>query len=192
MKRLITLTAIAFLLSVVYVAADPGQRGGGRGLGHPGGGFAGWFDDDDMGRPGMLLRLADEIGLDESQKAQILKMNEEHAILRIDKEAELEKAQVKLRHLRISDAPEKEVLAAIDKVGALKTEMRKMQYQHRQRVSAVLNAEQLKKLQELRPGMGRGDGPGRAGQRDGRGWGSCDGSGPHGHRMNCDFPCRRM
>ncbi len=192
MKRLITLTAIAFLLSAVYVAADPGSRGGGKGFGHPGGGPGGWFDDDEIGRPGMLLRLADEIGLDENQRAQILKMNEEHAILRIDKEAELEKAQIKLRHLRISDAPEKDVLAVIDKVGALKTEMRKMQYQHRQKLAAVLNAEQLKKLQELKPGMGRGDGPGRPGQRDGKGWGKCDGSGPHGRGMNCDFPCRRI
>jgi hypothetical protein len=196
MKRLITFTAMAFLMTAVLAIADPGRGGRGCGMGDgPNGSWHGDMGDDDSYRPGMLLRLADEIGLDENQKAQILKLNEEHALIRIDKDAELEKAQLKLRHLIMNDGAEKDVLAAMDKVGTMKTEMRKMQYQHRNKVTSLLNADQLKKLKEIGPKMRQGDGAGRfqdcpGGMGQGNGPGNGPGKGP-GRGMNCEMPCRR-
>ena len=196
MKRLITFTAMAFLMTAVLAIADPGRGGRECGMGDgPNGCWHGGMGDDDSYGPGVLLRLADEIGLDENQKAQILKLNEEHALIRIDKDAELEKAQLKLRHLIMNDGAEKDVLAAMDKVGTMKTEMRKMQYQHRNKVTSLLNADQLKKLKEIGPKMRQGDGAGRfqdcpGGMGQGNGPGNGQGKGP-GRGMNCDMPCRR-
>ena len=118
--------------------------------------------------PGMLLKMADEIGLDANQKAQIDKMTQENGLVRIDKEAELEKAQLTMKHLMKSEASEKEVLAQMDKIGALETGLQKMCYQHCQAVKAILNKEQLEKAKKLMMkccssddpmGMGAGPGP---------------------------------
>ena len=152
MKRILVFTVIALVLAGSIVYAGHGRRGGG--FADPG---CGMHEGRGMGMHGgkgmglnMLLQHADEIGLDEKQQAQISGMMEEFAMERIDREAELEKAQIQLRHLQMNDGAESEVLAMIDKVGALKTEMRKMQYSHHEAIKALLTEEQLDKLQELR------------------------------------------
>jgi Spy/CpxP family protein refolding chaperone len=171
---------VGFLTLVLATSALAGHGMRGSKSCHHGPGFG---QGGDMARPGMIFRMADEIGLTEKQKTEIMQLMEKNAMQRIEKEAELEKAQVKLRHLRMSEAPESEILYAMDRVGALKTELRKMQFQHHNQIKALLTEEQLDKLEELRKDFqsknrsgrfqGRGDGPGR-------GFGDCDGDGPHG------------
>jgi Spy/CpxP family protein refolding chaperone len=181
MKRSALIVAVAVLLTASLAYAGPGrhgQMGPGKGEGMMGPGMG---MDGDFVRPGMILRWADEIGLDDNQKAKLDKLAQEHGTARIEKKAELEKAQLKLRHMRMNDAPENEVLAMMDMIGALKTEIRKMGYSHRQALKKVLTDEQLGKIKELRgewrksnrpfggegsgsgkdfgPGQGRGDGP---------------------------------
>jgi len=177
MKRtILALTAMALLAAGVMAQPAPQAPGGMRGHGH-----FGW-DSDDAG-PGMLLRWGDELGLTDQQKTQLEQLTEKQAMERVDKEAALEKAEIQMRHLRIKDASEKEVLAAMDKVGALRTDLQKMRYQHRQGVKALLTSEQLAKIKELRQERGkkgRGDcnHPGPC-----RGDGVRDGDGPHGRGM---------
>jgi len=149
MKRLIVFSTIFLMLLIATNIHAQRHAGRGCGVGDgPNGCCPGRIADENAYRPGILLRMADEIGLDANQKIQIAKMNEEHALLRIDKEAELEKAELRLHHLMNSDGAEKEVLAAMDKVGALKSDLKKMQYQHRNSVKALLDADQLKRLKK--------------------------------------------
>jgi Spy/CpxP family protein refolding chaperone len=130
--------------------------------------------------PMMLLKMAEELGLTAEQKTKISKMKEDFGMLMIDKKAELEKAQLRLRLLMKDDGAEREILAGMDKVGALKTEMKKMCFTHCRQMKAVLTADQLKKLDEMGPkmmgcgdddddndsgpGMGCGSGPGEMGK----------------------------
>ncbi len=158
MKRTIIFMTIISLLAAGTVLA--GRHG--RGAMVPGPGCGG-FGHDGMG-PGMLLRWADEIGLDENQKTKIQNMMEEFGMARIDKEAELEKAQLKLKNMMIDEAPESDVLLMIDQVGRLKTDMRRMQYSHRQAVKSVLTEEQQSKLKDLmKENRKQGKGFGKAG-----------------------------
>lgn len=177
MKRTIIFITIIALLAAGTALAGRHNRGA-MVPGHGCGGFG----HDDMG-PGMLFRWADEIGLDESQKSKIQDMMERFGMERIDKEAELEKAQLKLKNMIIDEAAENDVLLMIDQVGRLKTDLRKMQYSHRQAVRSVLTEEQRAKIKDLmkenrkqgkgfgKAGFGMRDcmGPGRQGD-----WGDSD------------------
>jgi hypothetical protein len=203
MKRnLIILAAILLMVPLALYAQGRGERGSGMGMGHGQGmGMCGgpMMDDDDFVHPGMLLRCADELGLNEDQQNQILKMNEEHAMARIDREAELEKAQVKLHHLMINDGSEKDILSAMDKIGTLRTEMKKMNFQHFRQVKGILNADQIKKFKELAPKMRgcdepKGRGIGQCGTGSGMGMGQGDGPGMGAGGQGsprCDMPCQR-
>jgi len=168
MKRNLVLFATVILLLAPLAMAQPGGCGKGMGKGKgmdmgKGMGMGMCRQDCMMGgeciHPGMILKMADEIGLDAGQKTQISKMTEEFGVARIDKDAELEKAELKLRYLMKNDGAEKEILAAMDKVGQLKTEMQKMRFQHQRQIKALLNADQQKKLKELMPKMCGQGGP---------------------------------
>lgn len=168
MKKTMVFVAVALMLTSAFAFADPGRRGP-RGDG-----------------AGMLLSVADEIGLEETQKTKISNLMEEFGVSRIDMKAKLDKAKLELRHLKLNDASDAEVLSAMDKVGNLRTEMQKMSYTHRQAVENVLTDQQVDKLQELRKEhraqkgqfghQGRGKGFGNDNDR-GRGQGF--GSGPN-------------
>ncbi|MCX6826387.1 MAG: hypothetical protein NTV06_03835 [candidate division Zixibacteria bacterium] len=154
MKRnLILISAIILLLAPLAIA-DSGQcmkMGMGKGMGMGMG--CGMMDDCCM-RPGMLLKMADEIGLDANQKTRISKLQDDFAMAQIDRKAELEKAELKLHQLMRNDATDKDVMATMDRVGQLKTEMQKMRFQHMRQIKAILTADQLKKLKEMMPKMG--------------------------------------
>jgi len=128
------------------------------------------------GEPGIghLLRVADEIGLTDEQRDQLKTMRLEFRMQQIDREAELEKAQVQLRALMADkDAAEAEVLRKIDDVARLRGEMQKMRYSHRKQMHGVLTDDQVEKLQQLRQekweqGQGKGMGPWKRGGRMGR------------------------
>jgi Spy/CpxP family protein refolding chaperone len=191
--KLILLGALLIMAPLALYAQNFCGMGPGPGKGDRFG-CGGWDCPDGGFHPRMLLGVADKIGLTEDQKKQISKLAEEHAMARIDREATLEKAQVKLRHLMMNNGSEKEILAAIDEVGALKTEMRKAGFQNRQKIKAILNADQIKKLNELCPRMGDTDddakGPGRgAGIGYGCGQGGMRGDGQG--QLGCNMSCRR-
>ena len=48
------------------------------------------------------------------------------------------------------DAPESDIIAAIDKVSKSRADMQKMHYRHRQAVKGALTPEQVDQLKELR------------------------------------------
>lgn len=160
MKRGIILITIAVMLAGSPAFAQHGWRapmaaGHGCGIAGPGCCMMG----KDFIRPGMLLRWADKIGLDQNQKDKLDKLSQEHGLACIEKKAELEKAQLKLKHLRMNDGLESEILASIDRIGLLKTEMQKMKYLHRKAVKSIVTKEQLDKIKELRKECKRADRP---------------------------------
>nr|MBN2278362.1 hypothetical protein [candidate division Zixibacteria bacterium] len=182
MKRTLIFLAAAVLMLTSAAFAQPGGRGPmapgqgqGQGYGMKDGMRGGMgMMNDGFGGPGMLLRVADEIGLDDQQKTQIDKLAQENGLARIEKQAELEKAELKMRHLRVNNGSDTEILALMDKIGQLKTDLQKMRYQHHQAVKMVLTEAQLEKLKEMRKEFRR-DGWNRddddRGRRTGRGQG---------------------
>jgi len=151
MKRKLFVGLLIALFSVsVAMAGHHGPRGqkGFCGEGGPG-----------MGdRPGMILHLADKLELSDSQIADIKNMMEKNGLDRIQRKAELEKAQLKLRHLKMNDAADGEILSAIERAGKLKTEMRKTRFQHQSKMKSILTDKQTEKLKELRQEFRQGRG----------------------------------
>jgi hypothetical protein len=202
MKRRAIIFTVVMMLAATVAFAQSGRGGGQRGWCHEPGmnhgmGGPGW--DNDFVRPGMILRMADEIGLDANQKAQIEKMTQDNGLKRIDMKAQLEKAQLQLRHAQMNDAAETQVLQLMDDVGRIKTEMRKSAYTFHKSVKSLLTDDQLTKLKDLRkewrgnhgdcpyggPGKGHGYGPGDGSGNcprgmSGKGSGKAPGSGNRG------------
>lgn len=189
---LLTLTVLLFSLPVLSWGQHRAPDFDGCGHGMQDGWGHGKQDCQGYGRSGkgghkagMLLHMADKIGLNDEQKGKIKSMMEEFGLEKIDMKAELEKAKLKLKHLRHNDASENEVLAMMDKVGQLRTEMQKMKYRHHQAVKSVLNDEQLEKLKELKKAKqhkGMGSFGGRFdGDHDEKQFDEHGGKGPFGH-----------
>jgi Spy/CpxP family protein refolding chaperone len=105
------------------------------------------------GEPGiqMILNMSDELALTADQKTKLEKMKSDFAMERIDRQAALEKAQVKLRGLMSDDnASETNVNMAIDEVARLKADLQKMRFNHHKQVQATLTDEQTAKLKDFR------------------------------------------
>lgn len=193
MKKVLILAAAALIILAAFAVADPGHRGferDKRGCDMDGRGMRmGQFGDSFFG-PGMLMKVADDIGLDDAQKAKISSMSEQFGLERIDKEAALDKAELELRHMRMNDASDSEILMQMDKVGKLRTEMQKMAFTHHQAMKGVLTADQMTKLKELRQerrddrgprdcrGFGPGQGQGQGNNQDAPGQGGGPGMNP--------------
>ncbi len=182
MKKVLCLMTAAVLVLAVVAWAGHGPRSQGFGhdacLGGPGTGGhpLGMGKQPHQCGPGMILAVAEEIGLSDDQIARIKKMMVEFQLAKVDQKAKVEKAKIKLRSLHHDmDASEHEVMAAIDELAGMKAEMQKMQYQHRREMRTVLTDEQLDKLKELcqqkrqkchgknperQPGQGHGHGAG--------------------------------
>ena len=190
-KGIITLAAVALLIPLA-TSAQPGpgdgpfcpkghgmEQGPGQACQHgpgpmgPGrccmGGGQGFGDD---GQPPLerLLMLADELGLNEQQREQFKKMQVDFRMQMIDREAEVEKAELRLRTMMTDEnAVEVEVGRAIDDVARLRADVQKLRYGHRKQMRGVLTDEQFEKLQKMREehreqkmdqGMGMGQGHG--------------------------------
>lgn len=193
-KAIIILMALALMAPVTLMAQGgspdnaffpqgqgPGHRMMGQGhRGAHGGGFGLMADRPGMRHHGdgigLLLMVGDKIDLTDQQRDRLKEMQTEFQMGQIDRRAELQKAQMRLRNLkRDTDAAEGDVFRAIDEVSRLKVDMQKTRYQHQQQVKSVLTDEQIDKLEELRQtrreGMGQqGRRPmGRRGDRDGGG-----------------------
>jgi Spy/CpxP family protein refolding chaperone len=176
MKRIITLGSLVVLLAAVPAMAFHGHRA--PQPAGPGGGMGPGMDGDHIG-PRILLHHADEIGLEDAQKKEIMAMMEKFGTARIDKEAELEKAQIRLRHLHMNEASDDEILGVMDTVGRLKLEIKKMAFKHRRAVLAKLTDEQKDKIKELRQDMMKKRHQGCRGDGSGKGLGMGPGQG-HG------------
>jgi len=176
MKKIMILLAAIFVMMPLALFAQ-GKCGHGPGMGmgkgqcmEMGMGMKGGMcGGDACFRPGMIIKMADDLGLTDDQKNQIIKLNEQDGLARIDSKAELEKAQLKLHHLMMNDGAEKDILAAMDNAGKLRTDLRKAQFQHMRKVKAVLTADQIKKFKELCPKMCGDDGPKGCGMGPGMG-----------------------
>ncbi len=176
MKRfLVVIIAAVAVLTAAVVYAQMGNMGDRPGM-----------KGDRQGRmwtrmhgTGNMEKMAEQLGLDANQKAQMMRLREDFRLTMVDKKAELEKAQIKLRGMMSSSAPDKDVLAAMDKLGLLRTDIQKLRYQHRQQMKAVLTPDQQNKLKELWPKMMFGDGDDEAGPQM-RHMGGGRGMGPGG------------
>ncbi len=187
MRKTLLITAAAMLLLTAGAFAQRGGGGAfcdGSGMGMRGGCGMGMHDGCGIGKhggghemgPAMLLKVADKIDLTDQQKKDLSAMAEKFGTEKIEKRAALEKAELKLRTLRMNNASDSDILKAMDVVGQLKTDMQKMRYQHRQAVKGILTPEQTTKLIDLRK-----DWMGKRGDGGCQGHGMMrDGDGPHG------------
>jgi len=192
-KGIITLIALALMAPVTLMAQGgppdkpfhpqgygPGQYMMGQGYrglhGCDFGPMAGWRGmGQQVGGISRILMIGDMIDLTDDQRDRLKAMQTEFQMNQIDRKAELQKAQVRLRNLqRDPDATEGDVFRAIDEVSRLKAEMQKTRYQHQLQIKSVLTDEQFDKLEELRQtrreGMGQ-QGRRPMGRRGHGGWG---------------------
>ncbi|MBU8932565.1 MAG: Spy/CpxP family protein refolding chaperone [candidate division Zixibacteria bacterium] len=120
-----------------------------------------------------LLMFADEIGLTDDQQEKIKTLSLEHKMAMVDLHATAKKTNLQVKALMTDDAPESEVLRAMEKASQAKFEISKAKYLQRQQCLGFLTDEQQDKLKELRQDRrgqrfeGKGDGR-RKSFRDGR------------------------
>jgi Spy/CpxP family protein refolding chaperone len=97
-----------------------------------------------------MQAFREELELTDQQVDQIETMRTEHQLAMIDRRAELQKAELRLRKLmQEGDAPERDVNAAIDEVARLRADMQKARYQQHQQMLSVLTDAQRDKLEQL-------------------------------------------
>jgi Spy/CpxP family protein refolding chaperone len=185
-NRIITLMALILMAPLTMAQmGQPGPggefdcpMGGGRGpgMGQGGAGHHGMMNCDGPmqgrrgGGIGRLMMVADEIGLTDEQKDQLLQLRVDFQLAQIDRKAEVKKATVRLRDLKRDDEGSvSAVNGAIDEVASLKAGLHKAMYAHRQEIKEILTDEQIEKVKALRKErfedrsgkkMGRGQGHG--------------------------------
>ncbi len=185
MKKTITIALIITLLAAA-AWADWGGRGPGNcdvpraprapraeHWGPNMGGFGYGFGQGAEHSPGIrgILRHADEINLTGSQREQLEQIMVDHQMARVETEATVKKAQIRVRSLMWDkDAAESEVMRAIDEAARVKADRAKQMYQHRKQVMTVLTEAQFEQLEQIREEW-------REDRRESRGKGS-KGDGP--------------
>jgi hypothetical protein len=104
-----------------------------------------------LGGIGMLQRHAADFNLTDDQLDKLEAMQVQCELEKIDLLAALRKAKIRLRgKIRLEDAPEAEVIAAIDEVARCEAELRKMRYRHLQAGRKVLKPDQRNKVKAFR------------------------------------------
>lgn len=104
-----------------------------------------------------LLAMADELKLTEQQRDKLRQMFTDFRMERIDHEADLKKARLRLGELMRDDkAQEADVNRAIDDLARLRADLQKAQYAHRQAVLSVLTDKQRDQLKSMRMDRMRG------------------------------------
>ncbi|MBU2585725.1 MAG: periplasmic heavy metal sensor [Bacteroidetes bacterium] len=145
--------SLALLLSVDAFA----QRGMGKRMGQ------------------MQCRIADKLDLSTDQQIQIDKLKDKHQKSMIDYQAEMKKLSLDVKNLWKAEKPDKkQIEAATDKLGALKSIMQKEKLAHWFDVYNLLDDKQKESFKEMRQNFGkgmrqrmhrmRGDFPGRMGR----------------------------
>ena len=98
-----------------------------------------------------LMKNAEKLGLTAEQQDKLKAMHFEAKKSKIKLGADIELAELELKHLMMADKPsESEILKAVDNLGALKTKIQKFKIQRRLASEQILNAEQQAKWKELK------------------------------------------
>ncbi len=166
MKQTLTLLMAAMLLMPLTLAAqhDSDYEHSGRdgkgfgGMEHMDESSAGMHDGGGRHQTGMghLLAMGDEIGLTDDQRVEIKQLMVAHRLEQIDRRAEVQKAKVRLRVLMHDDeAAESDVTGQIDRLSDLRADLQKSNYTHRKNIHAILTAEQLEKMKEMKSAKGK-------------------------------------
>jgi Spy/CpxP family protein refolding chaperone len=104
-----------------------------------------------LGGIGMLQRHAADFNLTDEQLDKLEAMQVQCELEKVDLLAALRKAKIRFRaKIRLEDAPEAEVIAAIDEVARCEAELRKMRYRHLQAGRKVLKPDQRGKVKTFR------------------------------------------
>ena len=104
-----------------------------------------------VGRACGIMQHADKLDLTAQQKDKIKKIHFEAKKQAIKLKAEIELAQLEVKHMMMADTPkENEILKAVDKLGQLKTKMKMAKIQKKFEVRQVLTKEQLAKWKEMK------------------------------------------
>lgn len=178
MKRMTLFTMLAALLLSGAAIAQPGNGRRGHGDCQGRGQGDGHGQMGQMQRPGVqkVLRMADELELTDQQTASLKAKLEPFQSEKIDLEASLKKAKLRVRTLMAEEKPDDgKVMAAIDQVAKLEADLKKMRYRHHTEVYSMLTDTQKAKLKELRKG--------HMGQRGGNTWRDGSGSGKGGRGL---------
>jgi len=140
-RRIILITVLSiFVLSLSTVYAQGQGRGSGRGHGMG----MGIMADDDFPE------------LTTEQRDQMADLKTAHQKAMIPVRADLKMLKIEMRELMRDDASQSKMNKKIDEIGALKTEIRKMQLDHRLKMKDVFTEEQIEYLESHRGMMKRG------------------------------------
>ncbi|MFH1374047.1 MAG: Spy/CpxP family protein refolding chaperone [bacterium] len=151
-KTLILTLVLAMVASTAW--SQRGRTGKGRpDAPMPAGQQQGWFDQGPgmAGHEGMggLLMLADELGLNDTQREKIKALTLENRMEMVDLQAAVKKSGLKVKALMQGDAPETEVIRAIERASQAKMEVAKAKYLHHQAMKDILTEEQQDKMMKL-------------------------------------------
>lgn len=123
----------------------PGMKGG---AGMSGGGPMGGSMRS-SGGVGMLIASAEKLGLSGDQVKQLESMKHDFQMEKIDLQAAVHKAKLRLKRLmKNPGAAEGDVMAAIDAVAAAEGDIRKMRYRHLKAARATLQPDQMAKVMD--------------------------------------------
>lgn len=102
-------------------------------------------------------QLVEKLGVTADQKKKMEDIFQQHRLKLIDLHASLQKAETILEPLMSADQPdEAKIVAQIDRVAQARAELEKANARMLLGIRQVLTPDQWKKLQEERPGPGRG------------------------------------
>jgi periplasmic protein CpxP/Spy len=124
-------------------------------------------------------RMAEKLGLTEQQVEQTRALRVKHQSEMIMRRAELKIARLELREIMMNaQFSENAALSKQDQISKMKSDIARLNLQHKIAMRKILNDEQLKKWQEMRhemkPGLGRGHDRGGRGFRGDGPMGPCD------------------
>ncbi len=137
----------SFLLTMLLVAGTAGaahHEGGdkspkGHERGHGGSGAS------------MVLKHADQLGLDEATQAKISELNKAARESGHSRHKDMKALHEEMRELMNQDSPdEAAVMALAERMGAAKTEAQKVNLSNMLKVQALLTPEQREKLKSIR------------------------------------------
>jgi len=135
--RVGVLMAAAVMMAGTVAHARPGKGGEGK-HGPP------------MLRPEMVDRLADKLGLEDQVARSLKELAYEAQEKAIELGAEVRQARLKLRRMLDSDNPDEgDVLDQVERVGELKTALKKHRVRLMLAVRRQLTPEQLRSLKQL-------------------------------------------
>ncbi len=147
MRKLISIFLIVGLIGVNSILAQPGLKRSSRGGGY----------HNRSANPFRLKSLdriydkRNQLNLSDEQVEKIKNLIYQFRTEQIDRKAEIEKARLKLKHLKSEKGHSGDsVLQSIDKLHEMEAEADKARYRLHSEMRSILTEDQLKKLEKLR------------------------------------------